>query len=88
MHEIFQQRMQTKLDEFSSKIEDVRKCRRLMARKVTEVVEYFGEDLNKCDTVQIFGVLLEFRKALNSSKDAVLRRERSSARNRDRMERS
>jgi hypothetical protein len=77
---MFIKRLGAHVREFENKVEEVKKCRRLMQRKVTEVVEYFGEDPATCDTVRIFGVLQEFRKALTSSKEAVIRRERSLAR--------
>ena len=46
----------------------------LMARKVTEVVEYFGEDPVSCDTTKLFSVLMEFRRAVIASRDAAMRR--------------
>ncbi len=79
-HEMFIKRLGAHVREFENKVEEVKKCRRLMQRKVTEVVEYFGEDPATCDTGRIFDVLQEFRKALTSSKEAVIRRERSLAR--------
>jgi hypothetical protein len=80
MRELFISRLEQQVQATSPQVEEVRRCRRLMLRKVTEVVEYFGEDPSKCDTVSIFGVLQEFRRALTQSKEALARREKSLAR--------
>jgi len=79
MSELFASRLEKYVSEQLPRVEEVRRVRRLMLRKVTEVVEYFGEDTTNCDTVSIFGVLQEFRHALTNSKNALIRRERSLA---------
>jgi len=80
MHTQFLAALDQRLAAFKPKMEQLAKSRKLMLKKVTEVVEYFGEDSSKCDTVSIFNVLQEFRTALRTSKEALERREKNLAR--------
>ena len=57
---------------------EIVRVRELMTRKVTEVVEYFGEDASTCDTTNIFEVLVEFRRALVVSKENAQKKSKSS----------
>ena len=43
----------------------------ILRSKWNEIIEYFGEDPNNCDTVQLFGRLLQFKMALATSKEAA-----------------
>lgn len=67
----FHTALQAYLHTFTSQVEEVAKWSGVMRRKVKEIVEYFGEDAGKCDTVKIFAVLQEFRTALLFSKESV-----------------
>eukprot|EP01041_Mallomonas_annulata_P005865 gene5865-11842_t len=59
---------------------EMTRVKALMARKIKDVVEYFGEDVSTCDTTKIFSVLMEFRKALIASKAAAVRRSTNTVR--------
>ncbi len=85
MHTLYHSRLTNHLKTFTTKLGDVKKCKKLMLRKINEVVEYFGEDPEKCDTTRIFAVLQEFRRALTSSTEALKRRERSLAQKKQRQ---
>jgi hypothetical protein len=49
------------------------KSQKLRTRKTKELVEYFGEDPTKTDTVDIFSVLQKFLRSVLLSKEACLR---------------
>jgi ankyrin repeat protein len=78
--QLFSEKLQGRIADFSSSTEEVAKVRTLMERKVRELVEYFGEDANECDTTTIFSVLQQFRRALHESKAAVERKNKAAAR--------
>lgn len=67
----FNSALQAYLVNYKNQIDEVAKWSGVMKRKVNEIVEYFGEDAGKCDTVKIFTVLQEFRTALMFSKEAT-----------------
>ena len=58
------------------KMEEVMKLKGLVARKVTTVIEYFGEDENTCDTTKIFQTLQQFKSAVEVSKQTAERKAR------------
>jgi hypothetical protein len=72
--------MEDYVGEFTPRVEEIVFIRELMQQKVVEVVQYFGEDLAKCDIASIFRVLQEFQSALRASTDALGRQEKSKAR--------
>lgn len=48
---------------------EVNRSADILCGKLNELVEYFGEEPNVCDTVQIFGALQQFKVAVACSKD-------------------
>ena len=90
--EIYRQRLQAKIQQFALELKSIDRYKGIMSNKITEVIEYFGEDAsvvtlsggqqtNKTDISKIFSTLQIFRKAVDESKVVVERRERSDARN-------
>ena len=73
----FVAKLDERLHEFESTMGEVNKVKKLMERKSKEIIEYFAEDVNDCDTSNIFKVLTQFRNALTLSKEGLERRERS-----------
>jgi hypothetical protein len=68
-------RLGTHVEQCGHRIVDVVKFKVIMKRKISQVIEYFGEDPKSCDTSKVFGVLQQFRWAVTTSKEMVERRE-------------
>jgi predicted house-cleaning noncanonical NTP pyrophosphatase (MazG superfamily) len=45
-----------------------------MKRKIIVVVEYFGEDVDACETTKIFSVIRQFIVAFETSKNTLIER--------------
>lgn len=73
---VFQERLGAFLERAEMKMEEVMKLKGLVARKVTTVIEYFGEDENTCDTTKIFQTLQQFKSAVEVSKQTAERKAR------------
>lgn len=73
---IFQERLGSFLDRAETNLEEVMKLKSLVARKVTTVIEYFGEDERTCDTTKIFQTLQQFKSAVEISKQTAERKAR------------
>lgn len=81
----YRERLQMKTEQLSLQLSSVTRYQNIMRNKVTEAVEYFGEDTNgSCDTLKIFSTLHLFCKSIAASKVTVERRARSEARNNER----
>ena len=66
--------IETFLNESNSRSIEMSRLKTLMIRKTNEVIEYFGEDSSTCDTNKIFNVLMEFRKAIITSKNTAIQK--------------
>ena len=53
---------------------EVNRSADILSGKLNELIEYFGEEPNVCDTVQIFGALQQFKVAVACSNDNALSR--------------
>lgn len=73
--------LSSRIEQCAMALGELTKLKTVMGRKIKEVIEYFGEDVQTCDTLKVFGVLQQFRRAVAESKIVVERRERSAARN-------
>jgi hypothetical protein len=77
----FCERLGIFLENSQGKLVELSKMRELMNRKITTVIEYFGEDEKTCETTKIFTVLKEFKTAFESSRVSLLgRMQRSKSR--------
>jgi hypothetical protein len=87
----YRMRLQMKIEQFSMQLSNVTRYQNIMRNKITEAVEYFGEETEgpgACDTLKVFGTLHLFCKSITESKVTVERRARSEARNNSNRERS
>ena len=78
---LYYKRLQENIERFSTHRKNVQRYENIMRNKITEAVEYFGEEQSNCDTLKIFGTLCLFCKSITASKVTVERRARSEARN-------
>jgi len=77
MNSEFHGALSNHLVRFRTVYSTLEKAKEKMLIGVTHVIEYFGEDVNSCDTIKLFSVLQQFRSALHQSKETVTRRERA-----------
>jgi hypothetical protein len=66
--------IETFLNESNPRSVEMSRLKTLMIRKTNEVIEYFGEDSSTCDTNKIFNVLMEFRRAIITSKNTAIQK--------------
>jgi hypothetical protein len=57
-----------------SDVESIKNNKIIFNTKINELIEYFGEDVESNDIMNVFSVLSEFRRAVVVSKDAVIRK--------------
>jgi hypothetical protein len=67
----FANRLESYLSVFNGLLALVQKQKRIITKKATELIDFFGEDHSSCNSVKIFSVLHEFRRALAFSKESV-----------------
>jgi hypothetical protein len=67
----FSVRLETYLSSFQGQMQECERSKTILTRKVSDIVKYFGEDAEACDTAKIFGTLQEFLRAVAFSKAAV-----------------
>lgn len=67
----FSTKLEFYLSAFQGQMQECEKSKAILARKIDDVIRYFGEDSRACDTSKIFGTLHEFLRAVAFSKAAV-----------------
>lgn len=78
---LYRQRLQVKVEQFSLQLSGVSRYQNIMRNKITESIEYFGEDTDgSCNTQKIFGTMHMFCSSIARSRATVERRARSEAR--------
>lgn len=70
----FTEKLTDFMDYASETINEVNKTHELMKRKIIIVVEYFGEDVDACETTKIFSVIRQFIVAFETSKNTLIER--------------
>ena len=64
--------LKTFVSNVNEKVAELKTWKDLLSAKHTEIVDYFGEESDhSCDTIKVFTVMQEFKKALAFSKQAI-----------------
>jgi hypothetical protein len=64
LYPLYKPNLTNYLSKFKDTVDMLRSSRTEMAKRIEDVIQYFGEDIHSCEMSKVFDVLGHFRKAL------------------------
>ena len=77
--ELFLQNISSYITKNETDVESIKNNKIIFNTKINELIEYFGEDVESNDIMNVFSVLSDFRRAMVTSKDVIARKMKMAA---------
>ena len=77
--ELFLQNISSYITKNETDVESIKNNKIIFNTKINELIEYFGEDVESNDIMNVFSVLSDFRRAMITSKDTIARKMKMAA---------
>ena len=70
----YKKHLKAYIQRYHDRVSELSNTKTTLSNKIKSIIEYFGEDTNTCEVSMVFTTMLEFRRAVMTSRDLIAKK--------------